>query len=99
MLEVNEALTRKVADLARLELSDQEVTSFTKQLGNILSYVEQLKEVDVTGVTPMTHPHDVETPMREDVVRPSLTDPQGHPRVLQSAPDVMYDGFKVPPIL
>src|SRR4051794_22952270 len=99
MLEVNEILTRRVAELARLELSDQEVSTFTSQLGEILKYVEQLQKVDTQNIEPLTHPLELKTPLRADEVRPSLVDQDGKPKVLSSAPDVLYDGFKVPPIL
>ena len=99
MVEVNEALTRRVADLARLELSDTEVKTFTRQLSDILKYVDQLTQADVKGVEPMTQALELETPMREDVVRPSPVDAEGKPKVLKSAPEVMQDGYKVPPIL
>ena len=92
MVDVNENLTRQVAHLSRLELSDQEVKSFTVQLSNVLKYVDQLQEVNVAGVEPLTHPVELEAPLREDANRPSIN-------VLDSAPDVLYDGFKVPPIL
>ena len=99
MVEVNDALTRKVADLARLELSDLEVKTFTRQLDDILSYIDQLSQADVKGVEPMTQAFELATPMREDVVRPSPVDAEGRPKVLKSAPEVMHDGYKVPPIL
>jgi len=99
MVVVDEKLTRKVAELSRLELSDQEVQMFTSQLGEILKYVEQLQTVDVSGVEPMTHPLEMATPLREDVVRPSPVDENGKPKILKCAPDVLYEGFKVPPIL
>jgi aspartyl-tRNA(Asn)/glutamyl-tRNA(Gln) amidotransferase subunit C len=99
MVEVNESLTRQVAQLARLELSDQEVKTFTSQLSDILKYVEQLQSADVQGVEPLTHPLALSTALRPDEVRPSPVDSEGKPKVLQSAPDVLYDGFKVPQIL
>ena len=99
MVDVNEVLTRQVAHLARLELSDAEAKTFTTQLSGILKYVEQLQGVDVSKVEPMTHPLDLLTPLREDIVRPSPVDADGKPKVLRSAPDVLNDGYKVPPIL
>jgi aspartyl-tRNA(Asn)/glutamyl-tRNA(Gln) amidotransferase subunit C len=99
VLEVNSALTRKVAHLARLELSEQEVETFTSQLGGILNYVGLLQQVDVSQVEPLTHPLELATPLREDIAKPSPLDSEGRPKVLQSAPDVLDDGFKVPPIL
>ncbi len=99
MVDVNEALTRQVAALARLELSENEVKTFSSQLSQIIKYVEKLQEVDVKGVEPLSHPIDLPTPLRPDVVLASPTDLEGKPKVLQAAPEVLYDGFKVPPIL
>ena len=103
MIEVNAALTQKVADLARLELTPEEVQTYTAQLGNILKYVEKLNEVSVSGpagpIAPLTHPFDLNTPLREDVVLASPVDSEGKPKVLKSAPDVLYEGYKVPSIL
>src|SRR4051812_1338526 len=98
-IEVDETLTRKVALLARLELTDSEVATFTPQLKGILGYIDQLGQAQVEGVEPMVHPIELETALRDDVARPSPVDPEGKPRVLESAPDVLHDGFKVPPVL
>ena len=57
-----------VAKLARLELSEDEKQKFTKQLGDILKYVEQMNEVDTNGVKPMAHAFDFVNVMREDEV-------------------------------
>jgi aspartyl-tRNA(Asn)/glutamyl-tRNA(Gln) amidotransferase subunit C len=99
MLKVDENLTKQVANLARLELSDQEAKTFTQQLKQVLEYVDQLQKVNVEGVEMMTHPLKLETPMRKDEVKPSLKNDQGKPKILDSAPDVLYDGYKVPPIM
>ena len=55
MPEVSESLTRKMAHLARLELTAGEVQTFTSQLSDILAYVDQLQKADVTGIEPMRH--------------------------------------------
>lgn len=105
MIEVDESLTRKVADLARLELTDAEVKTFTPQLGEVLKYVSQLSEVSLRGpdgseVEPLYNALDfAQTPLRDDQARPSPQDAEGKPKVLGSAPDVLDDGYKVPPIL
>lgn len=99
MVNVNEALTRQVADLARLELTDQEVTTFTAQLSEVLKYVDQLQAVDVSKVEPLTHPFEVLAPLREDIVKPFATNAEGKSKVLDAAPEVLEDGFKVPPII
>jgi len=98
-LEVTEALTQKVAKLARLELTPQEITTFTNQLKNILEYVGSLQSVDVSGVQPLTHPVASTTFMREDVIVESPKDSEGKPKVMQCAPDALYDGYKVPQII
>lgn len=97
--EMDEKLTRRLATLARLELTDPEVKTFTAQLGSIVGYIDLLGQVDVSGVEPMLHPIELPTALREDVIKPSPVDADGKPRVLESAPDVLHDGFKVPPVL
>ena len=89
----------KVADLARLELSDEETRGFGAQLGGILAYMDLLSDADVQGVEPLTHPLELATPLRADRVIPSPIDSEGRSKVLASAPETLYDGYKVPPIL
>jgi aspartyl-tRNA(Asn)/glutamyl-tRNA(Gln) amidotransferase subunit C len=55
-----------VAKLARLELSEEEKVKFSKQLGDILKYVEQMNEVDTSGLEPMSQAIDLSNVMRED---------------------------------
>jgi aspartyl-tRNA(Asn)/glutamyl-tRNA(Gln) amidotransferase subunit C len=99
MTTVDQELTRKIAHLARLELSDEEVKVFTGQLKEILAHVEEISQVNVNGIEPMTCPIPLELHLREDEAKPDPKDEDGHPKVLKSAPDVFYDGYKVPPIL
>ena len=98
-LNVTPELTKKVAGLARLKLTDDEVTRFTAQLTQVLGYVDALQEIDAKGIEPMTHVLENALPMREDTVREFPRDAAGKPKVLKDAPDTLYDGFKVPPIL
>jgi len=58
----------KVAMLSRIRLTDEEAALLGPQLANILGYIDQLSEVDTTGVEPTAHPHDVAMPQRADVV-------------------------------
>lgn len=99
-VEVNEALVRKVADLARLALTEEEVRLYANQMKTILGYVEQISSVKTPeGTEPLYHPLEVETPMREDTIVPSPTTADGKPKMIRPAPDTLYEGFKVPPIL
>ncbi len=61
-----------LANLARLALTAEEKAKFAAQLGDILKYVEKLKEVDVTGVEPMAHASPVFNVWEADVARPGL---------------------------
>ncbi len=83
-----------VAKLARLELTDDEKEKFTRQLGDVLKYVEQMNEVDTTNVKPMAHAFDIVNVMREDKVVYEQTKEQ----LMQNAPEVEDGFFKVPKI-
>jgi len=58
----------KIANLARLAVSDDEVEKYRQELSNIFDLVEQLNEVDTQGVLPMAHPFEVDQRLREDDV-------------------------------
>lgn len=83
-----------VAKLARLELSEEEKQKFTKQLGDILKYVEQMNEVDTTGVKPMAHAFDFVNVMREDEVAHEQTKEE----LMKNAPEEENGFFRVPKI-
>jgi len=88
---------RKIAALARLELSSDEVERFSRQLHDILTYAEQVQQVDTTGVPPTSHPLAESAIWREDEPRPSLA----RDAVLAEAPEASARAglFKVPKVL
>lgn len=86
---------RKVALLARLELSPEEEEQFTDQLSSILEYVEQLSELDTDNVEPTTRAIEVSNVTRGD----NLETFAGREAILGCAPDREEDFFKVPKIL
>ena len=86
---------RKVALLARLQLTPEEEEQFTTQLGSILEYFEQLSELDVTDVKPTTRAIDVSNVTRPDELQP-YSDREA---ILNNAPDQEGEFFKVPQIL
>ncbi|MBW4477711.1 MAG: Asp-tRNA(Asn)/Glu-tRNA(Gln) amidotransferase subunit GatC [Tolypothrix brevis GSE-NOS-MK-07-07A] len=86
---------RKVALLARLELTPEEEEQFTTQLGNILDYVQQLDELDVTNVAPTTRAIDVSNVTRKDELQP-YSDREA---ILNNAPEQEGEFFKVPKIM
>jgi aspartyl-tRNA(Asn)/glutamyl-tRNA(Gln) amidotransferase subunit C len=85
---------RKVALLARLRLTDDELVVMQQQLSSILDYMQMLQEVDVTDVPPTAQVTDVVNIVRPDEVRPSLPADE----VLQSAPRHQEGYFKVKPV-
>lgn len=86
---------RELALLARLALSEQEVARMTGDLGAILTYVDALRELDTTGVEPMTHAVPFDCPLRDDQVQPSLPVDEA----LANAPRREGSFFQVPRIV
>ncbi len=84
-----------VAHLARLKLSPEEETQLGAQLGNILGYIEKLKEVDVTGVEPTAHAFPMVNVFRTDEVRPGLSNDDA----LRNAPKRSGGLFVVPKVV
>lgn len=89
----------KIAELARLELTDAETASFTTQLDSILNYIEKLNELDTADIEPMFHSiaasDDLEYTLRDDVVLLSL----GQQVAVENAPDKEAGYFKVPKVI
>lgn len=84
-----------VAKLARLALTPEEEQKLSAQLGNILGYIEKLKEVDVSGVEPTAHAFPLINVTRPDEVRPSMS----HEDALRNAPAQANGLFMVPKIV
>ena len=86
---------RWIAHLARLQLTDAEVQTMTRDLGAILEYVNQLAQVNTDGVEPLAHPLDVHNVFRADEPIPSLP----VDAALANAPDRRGDFYGVPAVL
>jgi aspartyl-tRNA(Asn)/glutamyl-tRNA(Gln) amidotransferase subunit C len=86
---------KKVALLARLKLTDEELDKFTSQLNQIVGYVEQLQELNTDDVEPLAHPLPVMNVFRSDDVQPSLA----VEKALANAPKRDSDFYLVPPVL
>jgi aspartyl-tRNA(Asn)/glutamyl-tRNA(Gln) amidotransferase subunit C len=94
-MQLTPADVRKVAALARLKITDEEVASLTHDLTAILGYVDVLNEVDTSGVEPMVHAVELSNVVRPDTVVESL------PRAtaLSNAPRSDGEHFLVPAII
>jgi len=94
-MAITRADVEKVALLARLQLSETELTTLTDELAQIVTYVDQLAEVDTEGVEPMAHAVEVHSVFADDEVRPSLSREQA----LANAPCHNGQVYLVPPVL
>ena len=83
---------RRIASLAHLALSPEEMTRMARELGNILAYMHKLEAIDVTDVPPTAHVQIDRLPLRPDEVHTGLP----HDLALAEAPRVSQDGFAVP---
>ena len=84
-----------IADLARLKFSQEEIENFTKQLNQILEYMDKLNELDTTNVEPLSHPVEGSNVFREDKVEESIN----REEALKNAPDSDEVFFKVPKVI
>lgn len=86
---------RRIAHLARIEITDTEIEPVLRQLTDILHLVEQMQAVDTEGIPPMAHAQDVTLRMREDVV----TETDQHELFQSIAPQVEAGLYLVPKVI
>lgn len=91
-MSVDEATVRRIAHLSRIAIADSDVPRMGEELNAILSFVEQLNEVDVAGIEPMT----AVTPMRMKARRDVVTE-GGDPAAVMSNAPIQEDGFFLVP--
>lgn len=84
-----------VAGLARLEVAPEEVDGLAAKLSALLEYVEKLGELDLEGVEPMAHVHEIVNAFREDEPRPSFP----NEAILANAPAAESGCFRVPKVI
>jgi aspartyl-tRNA(Asn)/glutamyl-tRNA(Gln) amidotransferase subunit C len=94
-MEITKLEVEKVAKLARLEITEAEKAAFVKQLSQILTHVERLREYDTKGIEPTAAVLGAVNVFREDIVRPSLA----VDKALTNAPEREGDAFAVPKII
>lgn len=95
MSRISNEQVKHVANLARLAITEEEVEKLTKQLDQIITFAEQLNELDTENVKPTYHVLDMKNVLREDIPQ------KGLPReeVLKNAPEHQDGQIKVPSIL
>jgi aspartyl-tRNA(Asn)/glutamyl-tRNA(Gln) amidotransferase subunit C len=94
-MSVDAATVRRIAHLARIAVAEDEVEHLRGELNAILAFVEQLSEVDIEGVEPMTSVTPMRMKMREDVV----TDGEIAEKIVGNAPATADNFFVVPKVV
>jgi aspartyl-tRNA(Asn)/glutamyl-tRNA(Gln) amidotransferase subunit C len=94
-MALDKATVAHIATLARIKLPDSEQDKIATELSHILGWIEQLGEIDTTGVEPMTSVAVMNLKMREDKV----TDGDRRDEILANAPDAAHGFFTVPKVV
>ena len=93
---IDEKITLKIASLAKLELTEQEIKEYSKDLTNILKWMEELKEVDVSNVQPVTSVTKNDLYEREDIAYKNTVEQE---KILLNAPEKIGEYFTVPKVI
>ena len=94
-IEITPEVVTKVARLARLNLTAEELARTTHQLADMLDHFRDIDKLDLADVVPMTQPHPLKNIFRQDVVAGGLN----HQEVLDNAPAAQDGRFRVPPTI
>lgn len=92
---INQKDVEHAADLAKLKLDQEKKEKYTKQIGEILNYVDKLNELDTEGVVPTAYTVPMKNVLREDKVQKSLP----REKSLENAPDQKDGHFRAPKIM
>lgn len=95
VMSISKDDVKYIAALARIHVPEDELEGFTKNLGDIVKYVEQLQELNVDDVKPTSHAVAMGNVLRPDVVNPSLTNQEA----LSFAVEAKDGSFKVPLVI
>lgn len=94
-MSIDTKTAARVAHLARIRVSDDALPQLAEELSAVLDFMEELNEVDVDGVEPMTSVTPMDLPRRSD----GVTDGNIQPKVLANAPDTREGFFAVPKVV
>ena len=92
---IDKETVEKVANLARLELAEDEKQELIKDMSQILDFMDKLNEIDTTGVEPLVYMNDEVNVYREDVIKQEITTEEG----LKNAPKHTDEYFLVPKVI
>jgi aspartyl-tRNA(Asn)/glutamyl-tRNA(Gln) amidotransferase subunit C len=95
LVTIDSETVQKIAHLARLEFTSDELEEIGADLGNILGFMQKLNEVDTTGIEPLIYMSQETNVLRKDVVNQEIT----HQEALKNAPKKDSDYFRVPKVI
>jgi aspartyl-tRNA(Asn)/glutamyl-tRNA(Gln) amidotransferase subunit C len=96
MSKITTDTVEKVSTLARLKLTEPEITSLSETLTAVLANFEQIAKVDTTGVAPLVNPTDMAVTLREDRIAETI---ENSDALLENAPEKSGRLFRVPPVV
>ncbi len=94
-MSVSEKDVHYIANLARLQVTEEEAKMYAKDMNNILEYMDLLNELDTSDVEPLEHVIDLDSRFRKDEAK----EPVSHEDALKNAPDADSDYFRVPKVI
>jgi aspartyl-tRNA(Asn)/glutamyl-tRNA(Gln) amidotransferase subunit C len=94
-MELNKDTTLKIAQLAKLSFTNEELETIQQDLSQMIGFVEKLNEIDTSGVSPLTHITESANRLREDVVKGSITAEEA----FKNAPSFTDQFFTVPKVI
>jgi aspartyl-tRNA(Asn)/glutamyl-tRNA(Gln) amidotransferase subunit C len=94
-MNINKKILQKIAHLARLDFDEKDADQMMEDMTHMVNFVEKLKEVDTTGIEPLTTMSHEVNALRPDEVNPHLN----HERALRNAPQQEGDYFRVPKVV
>ena len=94
-MEVNNELVERLAHLARLRFTNEEMQNIQGDMQRMISFIERLQQIDTTGVEPLLHMSDTANVLREDEIKGSIN----HDEALRNAPEKDDEFFLVPKVI
>lgn len=94
-MQIDIQVVEKIADLAKLSLTEDEKKKYAVQIEDILEYFNQLSQIDTSNIKPLSHVHEMTNVFREDHHADSLSKEE----VFKNAPDRFGDYFRVPKVI
>ena len=94
-MDIDKKLVKKIATLSRVKIEEKEIEKISKELSEIITWVEKLNEVDTNNVTPVANSSDIKIPFRKDEIK----DGKIKDKILKNAPEHKGGYFIVPKVI